>query len=421
MKRGEGRARIKMSSSRSRRLAFFTAASATVRLFCLPGRGSDIEGSAKSTEDSEQNLYSIKQGGPAVKEQRFDPHRSLYRFLTVILPRSSQELDRWQQRALYAGRPLSQQALDSFSKNHLCLKGGSYYALYSAHPLYEKKLVTLTVALQVIGSYLGNLCEQGSVFNEAAHRYLYRAVPAALMCSAAKEYDYYRFYPAHKDGGYLKALIAECRSCIETLPGYRPVEPEILRLASLYSDLQVYKRFPPAMRRSRLRRWFKEKAAPVDPPLHWWEYAAACGSTLSLFALLALATSPQVRPDHIRQVGGAYFPWVCGLHILLEHWVGQGEDLRCGALNMVACYPSEAAAVDRIHLFLRKALREVSVLPHGSFHRFAVQGLLALYLSDPRVKEQGRESAALPLLQAGGRGAHHLYRLSMLMRRLGFL
>ena len=51
-------------------------------------------------------------------------HRSLYRFLTVILPRSSQELDRWQQRALYAGRPLSQQALDSFSKNHLCLKGG---------------------------------------------------------------------------------------------------------------------------------------------------------------------------------------------------------------------------------------------------------------------------------------------------------
>ena len=372
-------------------------------------------------QESDLNVSSGKQSGPAVKAADFAPHRHLPRYLMVILPRVSRELERWQQRALYAGWPLSKQALAGFSRKHLYLRGSSYYALSNVNPPYEKTLVTLIVALQIIGDYLDNLCAGEGLFNEAAYRYLHRAMPAALTRGPVKEHDYYRFYRAKKDGGYLKALVAECRACTGALPGYRLVEPEALRLISLYSDLQVYKHLPPAMRNSRLRRWFKEKGVPETPPVHWWEYAAACGSTLSLFALFSLATFPQIEAADIRRVAGAYFPWVCGLHILLDSWVRQEEDLGRGALNFTACYRTPAAAAERLSLFLGKALRQVSDLPQALFHRSAVQGLLALYLSDPRIKEQGKEVTARALLQAGGKGAHIFYRLSKLLRRLGFL
>lgn len=353
---------------------------------------------------------------------RFLPDRSLTRFLTVVLPQVSRELSRWQQQlTVSADWPLLQQALASLSKKRFHAQGGSFYALYNFNPVYMKTQVSLIVALQTISDYLDNLCDRGGIYDEVAFRYLHQAMVAALTRGPIRERDYYRFYPSKNDGGYLEALVAECRGCIALLPGYPVVEPEILRLVSLYNDLQVYKHLDPAMRNSRLRRWFKEKATPTTPSLHWWEYAAACGSTLGLFALFGLATSSATDLQDVRKVVEAYFPWVCGLHILLDYWIDQDEDLQEGDLNFVACYQSPAAAAERRSLFLKKALQEVSALPHTAFHRSVVQGLLAVYLSDPKVKQQGLQQAARSLLQAGGTGTEFFYRLCLLLRRLGAL
>ncbi len=356
-----------------------------------------------------------------VQAKSGSPDRSLIRFLTVVLPQVSRELRRWERYTVSAEWPLMQQASASLSRKRFHAQGGSFYALYNFNPLYEKKLIRLIVALQTISDYLDNLCDRGGIYSEAAFRYLHQALPAALSSAPVGEKDYYRFYPSRCDGGYLKALVAACRECTGTLPGYAAVEPEMLRLASLYSDLQVYKHLHPHVRRSRLKRWFREKAAPACPPLHWWEYAAACGSTLGLFVLCGLATSPRAAPQEAQRLVRAYFPWVCGLHILLDYWIDQEEDLREGELNFVACYRSPALAAERIALFLRKALGQVSELPHASFHRTVVQGLLAVYLSDPKVRAQQLQKSAAMLLRAGGAGASYFHRLCLLLRRFKVL
>lgn len=356
-----------------------------------------------------------------VKPVGGSPDCSLTRFLTVVLPQVSRELRRWERYTVSAEWPLLRQASASLSQKRFHAQGGSFYALYNFNPLYEKKLVRLIVALQTISDYLDNLCDRGGVYSEAAFRYLHRAVLEALTGGPVGEKDYYRFYPSRYDGGYLKALVAECRSCTDALPGYASVEPEILRLASRYNDLQVYKHLHPNVRSSRLKRWFKEKAAPAAPPLHWWEYAAACGSTLGLFVLFGLATSPRAGPQEAAQLVRAYFPWVCGLHILLDYWIDQDEDLREGDLNFVACYRSPTLAAERIALFLQRALQEVSALPHAAFHRTVVQGLLAVYLSDPKVKAQKLQENASALLRTGGAGAGYFYRLCLLLRRFKVL
>ncbi len=346
----------------------------------------------------------------------------LPRFLTGVLPQVSREMRGWEQwLTLHADWPLLQQALDGLSRKRFHAQGGSFYALYSINPRCSKKLVTLIVALQTISDYLDNLCDRGGVYDEAAFRCLHKAITASLTCSPMREHSYYRFYPAKNDGGYLKALVARCRACTGSLPAYREVQPEILRLASLYNDLQVYKHLNPSMRAGRLRRWFKEKAAATEPPLFWWEFAAACGSTLALFALFGLAASPRACSREAGEIVSAYFPWVCGLHILLDYWIDQEEDIRGGDFNFIACYPSAASAVERLHLFLERALEETAKLPRSSFHHTVILGLLAVYLSDPKVNVQNLQEPANSLLNAGGARAKLYFRLSRLLRRLGVL
>ena len=346
----------------------------------------------------------------------------LPRFLTGVLPRVSREMRRWEQSlTLQADWPLLQQALSSLSRKRFHAQGGSFYALYSPNADCSKNLVTLIVALQTISDYLDNLCDRGGVYDEAAFRCLHKAITASLTCGPAREHDYYRFYPAKNDGGYLEALVAQCRTCTGSLPAYREVQPEILHLASLYNDLQVYKHLNPLVRASRLKRWFREKAAPTKPPLQWWEFAAACGSTLAIFALFGLAARPGTGPREAGRVVSAYFPWVCGLHILLDYWIDQDEDIRGGDFNFAACYPSPASAVERLRLFLDKALEETAKLDRPSFHHTVILGLLAVYLSDPKVKSQNLQGQANTLLSAGGGRAKLYYRLSLLLRRLGVL
>ncbi len=347
------------------------------------------------------------------------PNVSLRRFLTGVLPQVSRELRRWNRHLdSCEDWSLMRQGISSLRKKKFHAQGGSFYALYS--PLHSEKLTSLIVALQTISDYLDNLCDRGGIYDEAAFRCLHHAMLDAVNPQPSSR-DYYRFYPSKKDGGYLKALVEECRLGVSALPGYAAVHNEVQRLIILYNDLQVYKHLNPQMRPGRLKRWFREKGAITSPPLYFWEFAAASGSTLAVFALLGAAASPNATPREAKQIVNAYFPWICGLHILLDYWIDQEEDRSGGDFNFAACYPSPEAAERRLHLFLQKALEECSRLPHPTFHRTIVRGLLAVYLSDPKVGLQGLQKAAHSLLDTAGPEARFFYRLCHLLRRISIL
>ncbi len=78
--------------------------------------------------------------------------------------------------------------------------------------------------------------------------------------------------------------------------------------------------------------------------------------------------------------------------------VDQEEDRREGDLNFVTCYQDQEQGLERLKLFVHTALNRAGELDNPVFHQTAVKGLLALYLSDPKIKSQGLHNASRTLL-----------------------
>ncbi|MBO8127638.1 MAG: tetraprenyl-beta-curcumene synthase family protein [Peptococcaceae bacterium] len=340
----------------------------------------------------------------------------LGRTLTSVLPEVERQLARWKQK-INTGpthHELARQARASISSKRFHAQGGSVYAL--CYGTFRHDLVRLIVALQIISDYLDNLCDQAGCEDGKAFRQLHQSMLCAVNRNAAPQ-DFYRYYPYKDDGGYLDALVYECREIIGSLPSYDVVEDRITFLVRLYTDLQVYKHTRRDRRESLLQSWFAtyEKDYPM---LYWWEFAAAAGSTLAMFALFAASARPNLTRKEVEDIFSAYFPWICGLHILLDYFIDQEED-RCGGdLNFVFYYPDEATCQRRLLLFQEEALNRASSLHRSFFHRTIVKGLPALYLSDPKVKSQNLEAIAPLFFKVAGWDAALIHWLCKGLRRL---
>ncbi len=336
------------------------------------------------------------------------------RLVTRVFPAVEQELDRWRTKLDDCrNRELASQAHASIRHKRFHAQGGSVYAL--AYGGFNRDLVRLIVALQTISDYLDNLCDRAGCLDQQAFRQLHDSMTAAVN-PTSEIADFYRYYPYHADGGYLNALIGQCRSVLQTLPSYHLAREDVIELVGLYSDLQVYKHTHLSDREPLLINWFDVQRHDY-PDLHWWEFAAATGSTLAMFALFATASRTQATTADVQHIRAVYFPWVCGLHILLDYFIDQEEDRQGGDLNFVSYYRDATECRDRLQFFVRRALDGVSGLPRPLFHRTVVKGLLALYLSDPKVKKQGLQWVAHDLIHTAGRDTALLYHLCRALRR----
>jgi len=337
----------------------------------------------------------------------------LTRMVTGVLPEVERQLKRWRGLVEKCGdAELSAQAAASIRLKRFHAQGGSVFALVKNR--VRRDLVALIVALQTISDYLDNLCDRAGCTDEKAFRQLHGAMLLAVDPAVAAK-DFYLFYPYRDDGGYLETLVRECHRVAAGLPSYLKVRAAAVRFAALYSDLQVYKHVETGRREALLRQWFQVYQNRY-PGLAWWEFAAAAGSTLGIFALFNLAADPGLASREVLAVTRAYFPWVCGLHILLDYLIDQAEDRAGGDLNFVAYYPDAITCRRRLLFFLQQALAAVSSLPRALFHRTVVKGLLALYLSDPKVKYLKLDGLAGELLHVGGADARLMFYACRLLR-----
>lgn len=325
--------------------------------------------------------------------------------------------------------PLREQAETSIKKKRFHCQGGAVFCLLN--PPSRDCLLPLIVSFQTISDYLDNLCdrvempfEKGELLErekdlgkEKAFRQLHLALLDALEPEITFPRNYYRFYPFQEDGGYLERLIEKCRENLAMLPSYAVVKDKALHLAGLYRNLQSLKHLSPAHRAIYLEEWFTPYRNSY-PSLYWNEFAAAAGSTLGIFALFTLASRENVSDKEIEEIFNGYFPWICGLHILLDYFIDQEEDQREGDLNFVLHYSSPGEEVRRLKLFLEKALSRSGQMRDYFFHRTVVKGLLALYLSDPKVDLQGLKNVSRKLLEAvGDKEGLFLFRICRLLRK----
>jgi len=338
----------------------------------------------------------------------------LAHYIFRILPQVKKELERWRRQAAQCmDVALAEQALSSLKNKDFHCYGGSVFALGA--DVQEKNLIDLITAYQTICDYLDNLCDRNDCLDGGAFRQLHASLLDALQPGAVKS-DYYKYYPHRDDGGYLEGLVNACRNCLEKLPSYRAVQADVLQIVRLYIELQVRKHIDWTVREQELISWAEAETVSYEDIL-WQEFAAASGSTLAVFALFALAVGSEVSHEQVQAVKDTYFPWICGLHILLDYFIDREEDRQGSDLNFTFYYDNDTVMAERLKQFIRQSHARLTHLQNPAFTRTVVEGLLAMYLSDQKVKRQKLQKTAAALLNESGPNTWHVYRLCALVRR----
>lgn len=121
-----------------------------------------------------------------------------------------------------------------------------------------------------------------------------------------------------------------------------------------------------------------------------------------------------MRADYEKAYGenirAGYFPYIQGLHILLDYLIDQEEDRAAGDLNFCFYYKNEKEMLERICYFVEQADKHTSLLPHKRFHLLINRGLLGIYLSDEKVgKQQSMKKLARKIIKSGGLASLFFY------------
>ncbi|MCY0908690.1 MAG: tetraprenyl-beta-curcumene synthase family protein [Sulfobacillus thermotolerans] len=319
-------------------------------------------------------------------------------YFRSVRPRVVQAITQLKETAAHIPDPtLRQQALSSLQEKQFHCEGGGVFGGPSRDP--GGYLLQFLVPYQTLCDYLDTVTDRGPSQDPGNLRWLHQALLDAVTPLAPVQ-DYYRQHPQGEDGGYMASLVQSAQSALQYFPGYEAIARPMRRLVELYIDLQVYKHGPQPTRVQNLTAWYHQEANPQDG-LFWWEFAAATGSTLGLFALLGVALNPHPDADAVQRVFNLYFPWIGALHILLDYLIDQEEDLQGGDLNFVTYYASTEQATARIQRIYHRVMQQAQSLPDAAFHRYVARGLLGFYLSDRKVRRHLNKPAC-QLLATGG-------------------
>jgi tetraprenyl-beta-curcumene synthase len=193
--------------------------------------------------------------------------------------------------------------------------------------------------------------------------------------------DWYEHHPQREDGGYLDRLLEECRGAFARLPKYAVAAPAARAAAERIVAFQSLNLSEAQGDHAGLEQWARG-ATPPGAGLQWWETAAAAGSSLGVHALIAAAADARLGERDAELLEQAYFPWIGGLHSLLDNLIDKHEDEAAGHRSLVEYYGPQRAA-ERMRWMAEQASRLAEELPHGRRHTVVLAGMIGNYLSTP--------------------------------------
>ena len=317
-----------------------------------------------------------------------------------IFPLVHQELSYWKTRAEVIPDPeLRKQALASIEDKTFHCEGGAIMGLIAEEAFPQA--IKFIVAYQTISDYLDNLCDRSTSLDPDDFAALHESMMDALSIDASLK-DYYRFREEKNDGNYLNELVLTCRETLSKLDNYGKIKGCLRELCQYYCDLQIHKHVKVEERVPRLQGWFAENKDQI-PEMEWYEFSACSGSTLGIFCLVSYALRDDFQMDYVGKISNGYFPYIQGLHILLDYFIDQEEDRVEGDLNFCFYYENEEKLFARLKHFVKEADKHTEKLPHKRFHQLINRGLLGVYLSDDKVRKQKKiRKLAKSIIKKGG-------------------
>jgi tetraprenyl-beta-curcumene synthase len=299
---------------------------------------------------------------------------------------------RWQRQAKRIPDPvLRQLALAALSEKRSNIEGAAAFAAFA--PWSRRGEATKAAgAFQAVYNLLDMLGEQPSanpvLDGERLHNALLFALgwpspqpPADGIDPGVQQLDWYEHHPQSEDGGYLNGLLKECREAFAALPRYAVAAPAARAAAERIVAFQSLNLSETQGDHLALELWARA-ATPLGAGLQWWETAAAAGSSLGVHALIAAAADAGLDAHEAGLLERAYFPWIGGLHSLLDNLIDKREDEAAGHRSLVEYYGPERAA-ERMRWMAEQAGSLAEELPRGRRHLVVLAGMIGNYLSSP--------------------------------------
>jgi tetraprenyl-beta-curcumene synthase len=307
----------------------------------------------------------------------------------------------WERRARrISDAQLRRIALEALQDKRSNIEGAAAFATFV--PRRRRAQATLALSsFQAAYNLLDMLGEQPSPDPVADGRRLHEALLHALREDPrALPRDWYEHHPHRDDGGYLEGLLAECHEALAGLPSYPVAAPFATRAAGRIVAFQSLNLSESQGDHAALAQW-AHTATPAGSGLQWWETAAAAGSSLAVYALIAAAAQPALHPREAEALERAYFPWIGGLHSLLDNLIDKREDEAAGHRSLVEYYSPQRAA-QRMRWLAERASDAALELPASNRHRVLLAGMIASYLSAPQARAAQLQPLGEAVREAGG-------------------
>lgn len=358
--------------------------------------------------------------------------RAALSYWMSVFPRVCFHIARWQRRARRIPDPvLRHLALAALSEKRGNIEGAAAFAAFVPATRRGKAVKALS-AFQAAYNLLDMLGEQPSADpvrdGERLHNALLFALGWPAAASEAQEpdphvqerdlpapqhdtpapqpdpgvraLDWYEHHPQREDGGYLNELLAECRDSFSSLPHYSAAAPAARAAAERIVAFQSLNLSEAQGDHTGLERWALA-ATPPGAGLQWWETAAAAGSSLGVHALIAAAADPELSVEQAKELEHAYFPWIGGLHSLLDNLIDKREDEAAGHRSLVEYYGPERAA-ERMRWMAEQATEVALRVPHSRRHTVMLAAMIGNYLATPEAHSPQLEPVSQAVLSTTG-------------------
>lgn len=300
-------------------------------------------------------------------------------YWTSVFPLACREIGVWRRRAQAIPDPMLRAlALNALQAERGNLEGATAFAAFVPRT-QRRAAVRAMIAFQAAYDYADAISEQSWQHRPrdstaCLHRSLSVAVDPELG-----HVDYYAHSPHKDDGQYLRDLVSRCQSELTGLPSIS-VATAALRRAAMRIEIYQRANHDRGRSRDRHREYWAATEVSQDSDLAWWEVAASAGSSLTIFALIALVARVGADRRRVRAIEHVYFPWIGALHTLLDSLVDRREDAEVGQSSLIDNYSSEAEARARLEVLASRTSERVSRLGERH-HGLILSAMASFYLS----------------------------------------
>lgn len=325
------------------------------------------------------------------------------RYWTSVFPLACREIRSWQRRAHAIPDPLLRAlAINALWIERGNLEGATAFAAFVPRA-QRRSAVRAMVAFQAAYDYVDAISEQPwhEDPQENTAR-LHRSLAVALD-PELEHNDYYAHSACKDDGRYLRDLAGRCRGELMRLPSISVAEGALRRAATRIATYQRANHDQGPGHDHDRAHWVAT-GVPQESGLAWWEVAAAAGSSLTVFALIALVSNPGADSGRVGAIEDAYFPWIGALHILLDSLVDRREDAHAGQASLINRYPSESEAGARLEALASRTAEHADMLEE-THHSLLLSAMAGFYLSSLHQSDLVSHVTASKVLTALGHNA----------------